>query len=665
MSTFKLPTPSPTLPRNGFDLSTRRVFTAPAGALLPVLTQEVNPGEHFSISVQDLVRTQPLNTAAFARCKEYYHFFFVPYKALWSSSDRFFTGVTNGDSTYRSPGDFSQLKDSKGVGVYNTVPDSVPCFDLFRYLYNIGLYDDQKHFVPHITDSEGDDVQVSPTDRIPFVDLDIHVDDSHPSDKAPQHSPDYLPKGSLSSLVAGTSRRPVQKKGLITANNDLRRDVCGYSYAYGAYRLLNHLEYGVCSDGTVYVPRYDERNKKYSYDLSSYLRFPMTDKELGKITKDMLNYRVSALRPLAYQRIYNDFYRNHQWEKSDPTCFNVDYLFKGGLVNDVTLENMFTLRYRYLSKDWLTSALPTVNYSDGIFKLPSYTGMSSVAERDSNSTYFTNLDSGNLLSVSDIKAAFALDKMLEATRRANGLDYSSQIAAHYGFKVPDSRRPSAHFIGGFDNAVGISEVISTASGSTDDKGNNASVPGQLFGKGIGSMTSNKIDYDVKEHGVIMCIYSIAPQVDYNADYMSPFNRKLDRMDYYQPEFQNLGLQPIMQSDLCFTVDSKLNNSILGYTSRYAEYKSSRDLVLGEFQSDNSLSAWTTPRRSIFTFGVNKDGTVDKSYLSLSNFMVNPNVLDSIFSVKYDGSSKTDQFMVNCYFDVKAVRPMSVVGSINL
>ena len=109
MSTFKLPTPSPTLPRNGFDLSTRRVFTAPAGALLPVLTQEVNPGEHFSISVQDLVRTQPLNTAAFARCKEYYHFFFVPYKALWSSSDRFFTGVTNGDSTYMKPFDIEKV----------------------------------------------------------------------------------------------------------------------------------------------------------------------------------------------------------------------------------------------------------------------------------------------------------------------------------------------------------------------------------------------------------------------------------------------------------------------------------------------------------------------------------------------------------------------------
>ena len=142
MSTFKLPTPSPTLPRNGFDLSTRRVFTAPAGALLPVLTQEVNPGEHFSISVQDLVRTQPLNTAAFARCKEYYHFFFVPYKSLWSSSDRFFTGVTNGDSTYMKPDDIEKVNntDVKTSYVYNEVhPDrSDKLITMLHYLADDG-----------------------------------------------------------------------------------------------------------------------------------------------------------------------------------------------------------------------------------------------------------------------------------------------------------------------------------------------------------------------------------------------------------------------------------------------------------------------------------------------------------------------------------------------
>lgn len=642
MSTFKLPTPSPTLPRNGFDLSTRRVFTAPAGALLPVLTQEVNPGEHFSISVQDLVRTQPLNTAAFARCKEYYHFFFVPYKALWSSSDRFFTGVTNGDSTYMKPDDIEKVNntDVKTSYVYNEVPENVPYFDLYRFLHNISDFEqeheDLEPMHPNFSDiTKADFAEDSDTSHVAGSSAGGH----HEIEVEHHNGAPYV---------------DIYKK--LDPKKDTRKDVFGYSFGYGAFRLLNMLEYGVGQDGSVLVPKDDKLLRHY---------FPVSQ-QWHDVLKDnsVLNYQVSAFRPLAYQRIYNDFYRNHQWEKADPLCFNVDYLFKGGKIDDVTLRNMFTLRYRYLSKDWLTSALPTVNYSDGIFKLPSYVGsLADNISRESNSTSISVDNENHIFSVSDIKAAFALDKMLEATRRANGLDYSSQIAAHYGFKVPDSRRPSAHFIGGFDNTIAISEVISTSSGSTDAKGNNPSVPGQLFGKGIGSMSSNKIDFDVKEHGIIMCIYSVAPQVDYNNDYMSPFNRKLDRMAYFQPEFQNLGLQPILQSDLCFTSNAKVNNSILGYTSRYAEYKSNRDLVLGEFQTGNSLSAWVTPRKSTFKFGdIAGSGG---SYLTLSNFMVNPNVLDPIFSINYNGTPATDQFMVNSYFDVKAVRPMSVVGSINL
>lgn len=652
MSSFKLPTPHPTLSRNGFDLSSRRIFSAPAGALLPVLTQEVNPGEHFSISVQDLVRTQPLNTAAFARCKEYYHFFFVPYRALWSSSDRFFAGVTNGDRSFRDP------KDLKGdISSFSDVPNSVPSFDLLKFLDALGS--NQSRGNAH---NGGNDPY-----EIPYS-----------KKKNPTSGPSLSPTipGTRSSAGADHDGNRdhdfnfrdyyrLDDSKPFDASKDPNKDVHGYSYAYGAYRLMNLLEYGVSSDGRMILPYYDDKNKKLS---NRYVYFPISlDKNKELLT--LKSYHVSAFRPLAYQRIYNDFYRNQQWEKADPTCFNVDYMYKGGLMDNNEVYNLFNLRYRYWQKDWLTSALPSVLYTEGMFNLPTFTN--GFQEPDlmrgaADTSVIVNTDTTNYLSVADIKAAFALEKMLEATRRANGLDYSSQIAAHYGFKVPESRRDCAQFIGGFDNTVAISEVISTANGTAVDpttKASSPSVTGQMFGKGIGSMNSGKINFDVKEHGLIMCIYSIAPQVDYNAEFMNPFNRKLDRMDYFQPEFQNLGLQPILQSDLCFTTNTDVNNGVLGYTSRYAEYKNSRDLVFGEFQSFGSLSAWTTPRMNTYTY--KGDDKKQQSFLSLRNFMIDPKVLDPIFSFNYDGRTMTDQFMINSYFDVKAVRPMSVVGSMNL
>ena len=73
--------------RNGFDLSTKRNFTAKCGELLPVMCKEVIPGDKVKIDLSAFTRTMPVNTAAFARIREYYDFFFVPFSHLWNRSN--------------------------------------------------------------------------------------------------------------------------------------------------------------------------------------------------------------------------------------------------------------------------------------------------------------------------------------------------------------------------------------------------------------------------------------------------------------------------------------------------------------------------------------------------------------------------------------------------
>ena len=572
MGVFKIPSPNPTLPKNGFDLSSRRVFSAPAGALLPVGCWETNPNEHFQISVQDLVRTQPLNTAAYTRCKEYYHFFFVPYKSLWRFSDQFFTGVSNGDSAFFVPVFQGPDKLTDDNDNFNWTPKTLPHFDFSKLL-----------------------------DRF---------------------------------------------------YNGERKDALGYSFSNGAFRLLNLLEYGVTCDGEMV----DYSQLSMPFKGISYSKNP---------SSTGITCTPNPFRLFAYQRIYNDFYRNQQWEKSDVFSFNCDYAQDVPHL-DITLdaiEAACTLRYRQWPKDWLTSAVPSPNYNEGIFNLPSYVGSAADVSRSSFGTGVNfETSSADGFSISDIRAAFALDKMLEVTRRANGLDYSSQIAAHFGFKVPESRRNCAQFIGGFDNQVVVDEVTATANGTVSaGSSSSSSVVGQVFGKGIGSMNSSVINFDTKEHGIIMCIYSVVPQVDYNSFYMSNFNRKLTREQFYQPEFQNLAYTSLDGYDMVMLTGadpdrvSKHNNSPLGYVPRYQEYKTGRDIVFGEFMSGKSLSAWTTPRIDLFR---TRSGDVN---LTPSDFMIDPKVLDSVFSVSYSGHPKFDQFLINSFFNIKAVRPMSVTG----
>lgn len=132
MSLFKIPSPKPKLARNGFDLSSRRIFSAKAGQLLPIGCWEVNPSEHFKISVQDIVRTTPVNTAAYARMKEYYHFFFVSYKSLWQWFDQFIVGTPNPNSALNG----INLKSSTNPD-YSAICESVPSFQLSDVLSHL------------------------------------------------------------------------------------------------------------------------------------------------------------------------------------------------------------------------------------------------------------------------------------------------------------------------------------------------------------------------------------------------------------------------------------------------------------------------------------------------------------------------------------------------
>ena len=582
MSTFKIPEPHPNLSRNGFDLSSRRLFTNSVGQLLPVGVWEVNPSEHFRFSVQDLVRTQPLNTAAFARCKEYYHFFFVPYSAIWMYSDSFFTGVTNPDSSAR--------RSASGSTNYDWVPSMCPQFNF-------------------------DDL-LSIFSSVKF--------------------------GSLDSL--------------------------GYNIRFGAYKLLNMLGYGICSDGTSFDVNAtnDAFSKRIVDNETSTGRSVHRSSDIKYSDASLTGASMSLFRILAYQRIYNDFYRNQQWEKPDVESFNVDWVSneESLVISAEDVAKMFTIRYRQWNKDLITSCLPSPNYNEGIFELPSYVGHRSSDVR-TNILGIPSIRETNgieAISPNDIRALFALDKMLEATRRAHGLDYQSQIKAHFGFNVPESRKNMAHFIGGFDNTISIGEVIATANGQV---GQSSSVVGQVTGKGIGSLNSHSIDFDVKEHGIIMCIHSVVPQPDYNAFFVDSFNTKLSRVDYFQPEFQDLGYVPLKASDLVFSSSSDyndsraFNNHVIGYVPRYAEYKSARDVVFGNFMSNQNLSAWCTPRWDFLNY--KKADSKVSAVFSASNLMIDPAIMDNIFAVNFDGSDNTSQFLVNSYFDVKAVRPMSVTG----
>lgn len=69
--------------RNGFDLSQRHLFGAACGMLLPIMHEETLPGDSFKLRLDSFTRMRPLNTAAFARFKENFDFYWCSKDTLW------------------------------------------------------------------------------------------------------------------------------------------------------------------------------------------------------------------------------------------------------------------------------------------------------------------------------------------------------------------------------------------------------------------------------------------------------------------------------------------------------------------------------------------------------------------------------------------------------
>lgn len=81
--------------RSSFDLSSKKLFTAKVGEILPVYWQIAIPGNKYRIASDWFTRTVPVNTAAYTRIKEYYDFYAVPLRLISRALPQAFTQMSD------------------------------------------------------------------------------------------------------------------------------------------------------------------------------------------------------------------------------------------------------------------------------------------------------------------------------------------------------------------------------------------------------------------------------------------------------------------------------------------------------------------------------------------------------------------------------------------
>lgn len=397
---------------------------------------------------------------------------------------------------------------------------------------------------------------------------------------------------------------------------------------------------------------------------------------------------MNPFRLLAYQKICADFYRVANWENNRIKSWNID-----GLPLDMTatwnfttlqnfLDNYLALNYRPWKKDLFTIANTQFQGADFLsnsFDAPTFPQFNNENGFTPDTTssggkqgelYLKSTGNTSFITMANLRSAFALDKLYRLMSSAYDGDYKSQIKARYGFDAyaPQMR---CQFVGSASSVIQVNPITSTADTlSTSDNSLQGTPVGRIYGNGV-AQGSDTFEFDTQEHGILMGICSFVPDVDYSSYGVNIFNKKLSSSEYFQPEFDNLGHQPLDATSLYLAkvpgTGGIQSPAVLGWVPRYTEYKTHIDEVHGQLNGNihrsasgqPTLSSWTAPRLAGFEDDMAsfwcKDG------LSKNFFYVNPALYNSIFVTQYDGFQTQDQFICEVSNNVQAVLPMSVTG----
>lgn len=177
-------------------------------------------------------------------------------------------------------------------------------------------------------------------------------------------------------------------------------------------------------------------------------------------------------------------------------------------------------------------------------------------------------------------------------------------------------------------------------------------------------SSGKIHFESKDYGILMCITHVLPISDYSTNRISRKLRLNVADDWPIPEFDSLGLEGVTVSEIPGSVDlepvERLN--MFGYGPRYGVWKTALDEVHGDFLSNEKQWTITQDFASLLTDPGQSTGS---AHITWPFFKAVPSALDSIFAFgsAADGTRifAPDQFLVNSYFDVKAVRNLDYDG----
>lgn len=371
---------------------------------------------------------------------------------------------------------------------------------------------------------------------------------------------------------------------------------------------------------------------------------------------------VNALPFLAYQKIWDDWYRDTNVQNpffvdgiqsANSASTNVwaagaPYLRNSGVMSGVT-GNIWASGSQLGNNGRLLTELAQRNFAKDYFTTMT-TAPQAGAAAELQFTVEATGDPSTMdgsFSIASLRAANSLQKWLERNNIA-GTRYYDQILAHYGVLPPDANVQRAVLLGSMTAPVIVNtikkqtETTSTADPINLGKNPYSQSAGSNYGSGNSFDKGSLIDnFEVKEHGFVIILFSLVPHAYYGTGCRRYLLRDKSG-DFAFPEFANIGDQPVYKAEMTTDIAAENWRDTVGYNQRYSEYKYHDDEVHGLLASGFSLDNFVLQR------GFDDTVTVSSDLLEIPT-----TYMDDVMVT----TSRVSGFnaIVDCYFDSKYLR----------
>lgn len=199
---------------------------------------------------------------------------------------------------------------------------------------------------------------------------------------------------------------------------------------------------------------------------------------------------------------------------------------------------------------------------------------------------YADLGSVTATTINELRNAIAVQQYYEAMARG-GSRYREQVQALWNVTISDKTVQVPEYLGGGRYHVNMNQIVQTSGQQSE-----TDTPiGETGAMSVTPINESSFTKSFEEHGFVIGVMCVRHNRTYQQG-LERFWSRTDRLDYYVPQFANIGEQPVKKKEIMLTGESS-DEETFGYQEAWADYRMKPNRVSGLMRSNatGTLDFW--------------------------------------------------------------------------